>query len=649
MIAAPRLVLASAITLALAAPVHAAPVPHAGDWWIYVTRGGVAFTGSVDIQMQYFDAETGGTPTTAAIVVEDIPVVGGYGKFILDFGAVNPMTNQDTYYGGGIREGSSTGAFSSFARRGRHYPFEFALHAQKIAPGIVGSAEILPEQVQRRLSGGCNFAEAIRQVNQDGSVECEPVSGSGSGGSITSVNPGAGLSGGGSSGAVTLGVAPAGIGTGLLADAAVTTTKLAAASVDASKLGAASVGSVALIDASVTGAKLAASSVGSTALADASVTATKLADASVIAGKLASDSVGVDAIDESVVQLRIGGTCVAGAAVRQINQDGTVVCETIPLGASSTWQTSGNPGASGQFLGTTDAFPVELRSQNERVLRLSSLDDPDGSAYGGAVRTVNVVAGAASNQASQPGATVGGGGNDQLGNTAGGRYSTVPGGLANSASGDFSLAAGNTSLAGGDFSFAAGHRATIRTAFQVGGGDADGDAGTFAWADSRDEALVSTGNDQFLVRAQGGLWFGSNSTVSIPAGQFIATSTGAHLSSGGTWTNASSRSLKTGFAAVDSQRILDAVIELPIQTWHYLASSEGTHLGPVAEDFKAAFGLGGDGRSIATVDANGVALAAIQGLNRKLEAQRDALREELDALRAQVEHLREASMRRDSP
>ena len=66
MIAAPRLALASAITLALAAPVHAAPVPHAGDWWIYVTRGGVGFTGSVDIQMQYFDAETGGTPTTAA-------------------------------------------------------------------------------------------------------------------------------------------------------------------------------------------------------------------------------------------------------------------------------------------------------------------------------------------------------------------------------------------------------------------------------------------------------------------------------------------------------------------------------------------------------------------------------------------------------
>ncbi len=42
-------------------------------------------------------------------------------------------------------------------------------------------------------------------------------------------------------------------------------------------------------------------------------------------------------------------------------------------------------------------------------------------------------------------------------------------------------------------------------------------------------------------------------------------------------------------------------------------------MGPMAEDFKANFGLGGDGKSIGTVDADGVALAAIQGLNQKLK------------------------------
>jgi hypothetical protein len=65
-----------------------------------------------------------------------------------------------------------------------------------------------------------------------------------------------------------------------------------------------------------------------------------------------------------------------------------------------------------------------------------------------------------------------------------------------------------------------------------------------------------------------------------------------------------------------------------------LASAEGLQPGPVAEDFKAAFGLAGDGQSIATVDADGVALAAIQGVNAKLEARNAALMARIAALDA---------------
>jgi flagellar biosynthesis/type III secretory pathway protein FliH len=43
-------------------------------------------------------------------------------------------------------------------------------------------------------------------------------------------------------------------------------------------------------------------------------------------------------------------------------------------------------------------------------------------------------------------------------------------------------------------------------------------------------------------------------------------------------------------------------------------------MGPTAQDFQAAFGLGSDEQCIGTVDADGVALAAIQGLNEKVEA-----------------------------
>ncbi len=88
---------------------------------------------------------------------------------------------------------------------------------------------------------------------------------------------------------------------------------------------------------------------------------------------------------------------------------------------------------------------------------------------------------------------------------------------------------------------------------------------------------------------------------------------------GSSWINASDRNLKEGFRPVDPEAVLDKVVALPVQTWSYKAQPEQQHLGPVAQDFRAAFGLGGDDRSIATVDESGVALAAIQGLNQKLE------------------------------
>jgi hypothetical protein len=61
-------------------------------------------------------------------------------------------------------------------------------------------------------------------------------------------------------------------------------------------------------------------------------------------------------------------------------------------------------------------------------------------------------------------------------------------------------------------------------------------------------------------------------------------------------------------------------------TWAYTNSPDVRHVGPVAQDFHAAFGVGMDDKHIATVDADGVALAAIQGLNQKVEEQRSELK-----------------------
>jgi hypothetical protein len=84
----------------------------------------------------------------------------------------------------------------------------------------------------------------------------------------------------------------------------------------------------------------------------------------------------------------------------------------------------------------------------------------------------------------------------------------------------------------------------------------------------------------------------------------------------------SDRDQKKNIAPADTDAILKKVGELPISTWTYLNEPSGVrHLGPMAQDFRASFGLGDDDRSYHSVDAHGVALAAIQALEREVSRQ----------------------------
>lgn len=77
---------------------------------------------------------------------------------------------------------------------------------------------------------------------------------------------------------------------------------------------------------------------------------------------------------------------------------------------------------------------------------------------------------------------------------------------------------------------------------------------------------------------------------------------------------------------------------MPIQRWNMKTQDPSIrHIGPMAQDFHAAFGLGESDRRINTVDADGVALAAIQGLNQKLEGKQARI----EALEATVAELKE--------
>ncbi len=221
----------------------------------------------------------------------------------------------------------------------------------------------------------------------------------------------------------------------------------------------------------------------------------------------------------------------------------------------------------------------------------------DRATVGGGYNNVVVgeeatVAGGHSNTAAGEGGAVGGGDS----NHADGQNAAIPGGYANTASGTCSFAAGNRAQAVHN--------------------------GAFVWGDySEFNYITSTAENQFIVRAEGGMWFGKSSSPSIPAGRFLNTSTGGYLSTGGTWTNSSDKHAKSEFKEVDPEEVLDKVSEMPITTWRYNAEDASVrHMGPMAQDFHAAFGLGDSDTAIGTIDGQGVALAAIQGLRQELKA-----------------------------
>lgn len=140
-------------------------------------------------------------------------------------------------------------------------------------------------------------------------------------------------------------------------------------------------------------------------------------------------------------------------------------------------------------------------------------------------------------------------------------------------------------------------------------------------------------DDLFLNNGSGNVGI-LRSTTSHPlhVGTNTTNGNGAHLTAGGTWTNGSDRDSKQNFSPIDTQAILQKVAELSLTRWQYKGESDNVHhIGPVAQDFFAAFEVGHDERYITTIDADGIALASIQELDRQARA-RDR---DIDDLRAQ--------------
>jgi hypothetical protein len=143
---------------------------------------------------------------------------------------------------------------------------------------------------------------------------------------------------------------------------------------------------------------------------------------------------------------------------------------------------------------------------------------------------------------------------------------------------------------------------------------------------------------------------GENNIIRIGNGQTATYLAGNVYTASGTVEMGSDRNTKEDFAAVNPQSVLAKVAGLPITEWNYKTTKNMEHIGPMAQDFHAAFGLNGpDDKHISVVDEGGVALAAIQGLNEKvdekdaeiqtLKQQNDSLAQRLSELEATVKQL----------
>lgn len=108
----------------------------------------------------------------------------------------------------------------------------------------------------------------------------------------------------------------------------------------------------------------------------------------------------------------------------------------------------------------------------------------------------------------------------------------------------------------------------------------------------------------------------------------------------------SDRHVKEALEAINPAEVLEKVRALAISSWQFKNDPRGIrHLGAMAQDFYAAFGLGPDDKHISIGDANGVALAAIQALYERSERRSRAiekLKEANAALSARLEKLEEA-------
>ena len=136
----------------------------------------------------------------------------------------------------------------------------------------------------------------------------------------------------------------------------------------------------------------------------------------------------------------------------------------------------------------------------------------------------------------------------------------------------------------------------------------------------------------------GGVYASGDALVVGDIGCSSANGSGAYLTTGGTWTNVSSKSLKTDISTLNGRDILNKINELDVEKWRYKATNE-YHIGPFAEQFYHLFNTGLDSTHISTVDPSGIALIGIKELSKELNSKDSSIAQQQQQITAQSQQL----------
>lgn len=351
-------------------------------------------------------------------------------------------------------------------------------------------------------------------------------------------------------------------------------------------------------------------------------------------------------VDTVSVQARVTATCAAGSSIREVKPDGAVTCETDDAGSGGSSYTAGAGLAlNGTQFSLADAGVGSAKIADGAISSAKLADGSVTSAKLGLPLTLS------SSLASV--LEVNNSGASSTAVKATSNPANGVGVLANAATGVFGVSdSPNLSVikqgvrgrvGSGTFTnYSAGVLGESSSTYGVVGVSLETSVPNGTGVFGRGGARGVTGLSTDGIGVYG-------SSFSGISGYFSGGSGGSGVCSfngGAGWSCTSDRNAKENFQAVDVGQVLEAVTRMPVTRWNMKGDRNRTsHIGPVAQDFRAAFGVGEGDKTINTADAQGVAFAAIQGLHR----QNQQLRTKLATLEARItalEHLLERQGRR---